>query len=162
MRQEDRALLNGLYAPLEQRRREIQSVLAGLFPVSTGWFNGHYRRDEHGEYAMDSFPIPEISVTGVCDVELHFDMTAVTAKLSRDKALRCTFEHWTGTSFEAYGVEDYLLDFYKDGMSVEEMRENIRKSGEEEVFFTFSFDVAVEAGSIAAFVQQLIDNGFYD
>lgn len=161
MNQADRQRLNRIYAPLEERRMRMHGALAAAFPVTAGWFNGHYRRDEAGEYGMDCFPIPEISVTGVCDVELHFDMTNVTAKLRREDVLACDFAPFADLDFVAYGVEDYLLDFRTEGISVEEMCRNVRRSDEKEVFFSFGFDAGVTGDKLVEFVQLLINCGFY-
>lgn len=161
MKQEDRTVLNGYYVPLEQRRRQMQAALAAEFPITMGWFNGHYRRDEAGEYGMDCFPIPEITVTGLCDVELHFDMVNVTTKLRREDALNNDFIPFTDVPFEAYGVQNYLLDFRTEGVSIDAMYDNIRNSDEQEVFFTFSLAAEVTTDTVTAFVQRLRNSGFY-
>lgn len=161
MNHTERTLLNSYYEPLEQRRKQMQAALSAKFLTTVGWFNGHYRRDEAGRYGMDCFPIPEITVTGLCDVELHFDRINVTTKLRREDALVCDFAPFADVEFEAYGLEDYLLDFRTEGVSVDTMRKNICCSREREVFFSFSFDAKVETEVIVAFVQLLTHNGFY-
>ena len=161
MNQANRTLLNSYYVPLEQRRKQMQAALAAKFTITVGWFNGHYRRDETGEYGMDCFPIPEITVTGLCDIELHFDMVNVTTKLRREDALTCVFTPFADMTFEAYGVEDYLLDFRTERVSVEDMRRNILRSNEKEVFFSFSFDTGVTEDTLIEFVQLLNNSGFY-
>lgn len=161
MNQMDRSLLNAYYAPLEQRRKRMQSALSAEFPITAGWFNGHFRRDAANQYEMDFFPIPVVSVTGVCDVELHFDTISVTTKLRREKALSCDLTLFEDVLFEAYGVEDYLYDFRTEGTPVEEMRANIRRSSEQEVFFSFAFETDVQMDVIVSFVKQLIGCGFY-
>lgn len=62
---------------------------------------------------------------GFCDVEIHLDYIAVTTKLSRQNALGNTFAKVSGYEFEAFGVEDYLSDYYHKGMSIQEMKKNI-------------------------------------
>ncbi len=157
----DRSLLNTYYAPLEQRRKPMQSALSAEFPITAGWFNGHFCRDVANQYEMDYFPIPVISVTGVCDVELHFDTISITTKLRREKALSCDLTMFADIHFEAYGVEDYLHDFRTEGTSVEEMRANIRCSSEQEVFFSFAFETDVQMDVMVSFVKQLSSCGFY-
>ena len=59
-------------------------------------------------------------------------------------------------------IEQYLdEDYYAPGMSMEDFRENMRKSQEEELGFTFQFDKDVDKDEMYGFVQLLRREGFY-
>ncbi len=141
--------LNALYAPMEEKARQIKRGLEGIFPsVQLGYYGGHWRRDEKGVYQMDAFPIPVLEVAGVCDVEISPDGVSLTVKLRRNAALAYQWEKLTDWEFEVYGTEDYTGDFYLPGMSLEQLRENIRKSGEQEIGVTFAFDFSVKVETL--------------
>lgn len=123
----------------EMKQAEIAGALfRGAFETESGWYNGHYRKNDAGEWGRDAFPIPVISVKGLCDIEIQFDEIAVSTTLKRDIALAYSFEKVADFSFEAYGVTDY----YHKGQTVQELRENIRACDETEIgfFFCFSFE----------------------
>lgn len=132
--------LNELYRPLNDRKNEITERLKQHgFQYTVGYYNGHYRKNEAGTYKMDYYPIPVISVTGFCDLELQFDSVDVTTKLRRTTALAYDYEPFKEYSFEAYGVEDYLADLYQAGDSLGDLRQRIALSGETEIGFSFRF-----------------------
>ena len=157
----ERAELNRIYCPLYMRSTEILSRFASqTFQAEMGWYSGHYSKNESGEYEMDYFPIPVISVKGCCDIETGLDKISITAKLKRSDALACSFED-IKVPFEAYGVEDYLADYYTAGMTLEELRENIRGCGEKEIGFCFLFESDEDKDRLFEFVKLLRKKGFY-
>ncbi len=59
-------------------------------------------------------------------------------------------------------IEQYLdEDYYAPGMSMEDFRENMRKSQEEELGFSFQFDKDVDKDEMYGFVQLLRREEFY-
>lgn len=154
--------MNVVYSQVDQKRAELLRALRGQ-PVecASGWYNGHYRRTESGDYQMDSFPIPVISVKDCCDIEINFDSITVSAKLARADALASTFEKFADIPFEVYGAENYLLDFYLDGMTVAQMHAMITGSTEKEIGVSFTFPFDVKAERICKFVEQLRHERFY-
>lgn len=154
--------LNGVYAPLERKAHQLLQGLRDRIPETEfGWYSGHYRRGRDGEYHRDFFPIPVIGVRGYCDIEIHLDCVAVTAKLKRGRALESSYEELKGFSFEAYGVENYLQDFYVAGSTVSQMKEAIRQSGESEIGFSFRMDFGIDGDGICEFLELLRREGFY-
>lgn len=154
--------INAVYSRLEQKRAELLQALCGqAVGCVSGWYNGHYRRTESGDYQMESFPIPVISVKDCCDIEIHFDSVTVSAKLSRSDALACSFEKFADIPFEVYGVENYLLDLYIAGMTVAQMHSKISDSAEKEIGVSFAFPLDVAAERICKFVGQLRHERFY-
>lgn len=154
-------LLNGIYRPLHERATELSKLLRekGL-DARLGWYNMHYRGTGGGEYAPDYFPIPVISIAGICDVEFNIDTVTVTAKLTRKDSLEKDIDG-IGVSYEAYGVNDYLNDFRAAETTSEQMRRAIAQSDEKEVFFGFLLPQYITADGIADFIERLRTQGFF-
>lgn len=154
--------INAAYDRLEMKQAGIvHALFHGRFELESGWYNGHYYRNDAGDWYRESYPIPVIGVKGVCDIEIQFDQISVSTKLKRDAALDYSFEKFSGYEFEAYGVEDYLADFRHDGQTVPEMKENICASDEKEVGFSFVFPFDTEEKQISEFVKLLRREHFY-
>lgn len=155
--------INAAYFLLERKRAEIVRFLSREgFALESGWYNGHYRRDEAGDWQRESYPIPVISVKGVCDIEIQFDEISVSAKLKRDAALENSFAAFAGYDFEAYGVRDYLADFYLQGQTVQEMKEKIRVSDEAEIGVSAVFTLDLNSNRLLEFVKLLRQEEFYN
>lgn len=154
-------LLNGIYRPLHERATALSKLLRekGL-DARLGWYNMHYRDTGGGEYAPDYFPIPVISIAGLCDVEFNIDTVNVTAKLTRKDSLEKNIDG-IGVSYEAYGVNDYLNDFRNAETTTEQMRRAIAQSDEKEVFFGFLLPQDIKADGIAEFIERLRLLGFF-
>lgn len=154
--------LNSIYSPLERKAHQLlQGLHHRVFDTQLGWYNGHYRMFADGRYHRDSFPIPVIEVKGYCDIEINLDCITATAKLKRTKSLEYSYEKVNSYSFEAYGVEDYLLDFYTTGSTISQMKDAIRLSNETEIGFSFRLDFDVGGDGIYEFVKLLRKEGFY-
>ncbi len=154
--------MNRVYFELNGKKNEIFGALRECgFELSAGWYNEHCAKDEGGGYCVSYYPIPVISVKGVCDVEVSFDGLSVTAHLKREAALEYSFEKIREYPFEAYGVEDYVSDYYRPGLTVQEMKENIARSDETEIGFAFMFPFEVDGEAVVEFVKLLRGEGFY-
>lgn len=154
--------INTVYYRLESKQIELVNALSHrMFELESGWYNGHYHEDEAGNWFRESYPIPVIGVKGLCDIEIPFDKITISTKLKRDIALVYSFEKFTEYEFEAYGVEDYLTDFYHSGQTVQELKENIRACDEKEIGFSFVFPFDVDGKKIFEFVKLLQREGFY-
>ena len=125
---------------MELKQAEIvHALFHRIFELESGWYSGHYHKGDNGNWFRESYPIPVISIKGFCDIEIQFDKISVSAKLKRNTALAYSFEKFAEYEFEAYGVEDYLADFYHSGQTVPELKENIRACDEKEIGFSFMF-----------------------
>lgn len=154
--------LDAAYLPLEQKRSALLRALSGRpCTLQCGWYNGHYSRAEDGGYRMDHYPIPVIEVRGCCDIEIGFGSIGISTKLSRADALERDFAKFSGVPFEVHGVDDFLADFLLPGMTLGQMRENIRASGEEDIGFSFTLPFETPEERVAAFIDLLIAEGFY-
>lgn len=161
----DRELLNKIdaaYRHLESKQAELAAALRrGALELAFGWYNGHYHKSDTGEWQREPYPIPVISVKGLCDLEIQFDQISVSAKLKREAALACSYEKFSEYEFEVYGVEDYLADFYHQGQTIRQMKENICACAEAEIGFSFVFPFEAEGKQIFEFVELLRREGFY-
>lgn len=155
-------LLNEVYCRLNAKCTELTEVLRREgFRAEWGFYSGHYHKNREGAYEMDHYPIPVLSVEGLCDIEISLDKIGVTAKKTRADALAASYDAFREIPFEAYGVEDYLSDYRPQGASVGEMKENIRRSGEAEIGFAFSFPFDTSGENFCAFTELLRREGFY-
>ena len=162
MEKELRNKLNTAYYRLEMKQAEIvHALFHKIFELEFGWYNGHYQKDDNGNYFRESYPIPVIGVKGFCDIEIQFDKISVSTKLKRNMALAYSFEKFAEYEFEAYGIENYLTDFYHTGQTVRAMKENIRACDEKEIGFSFVFSFDIEGNQIFEFVKLLRREGFY-
>ena len=154
--------INAAYYRLELKQTElVHALLHRIFELESGWYNGHYHKDETGNWFRESYPIPVIGVKGLCDIEIPFDKISISTKLKRNAALAFPFEKLAGYEFEAYGVDDYLADFYHPGQTVQDLKENIRACDEKEIGFSFVFPFDVDGKQIFEFVKLLRREGFY-
>ena len=154
--------INAVYYRLESKQIEFVNALSHrMFELESGWYNGHYHEDEAGNWFRESYPIPVIGVKGLCDIEIPFDKITISTKLKREAALAYSFEQFERYEFEAYGVEDYLTDFYHSGQTVQKLKENIRVCDEKEIGFSFVFPFDVDGKKIFEFVKLLRREGFY-
>ena len=152
-----RETLNAIYRPLESKRGAVQDALRPLgLRVASAYFNGHYQKDEDGDYVRNDYPIPVVEVTGLCDIEIEPDGLFVSASLSRDRALAYDFNRLRGYVYEVYGVQDYLTDY-----AGEDVKEAIRNSAEREIGFSFSFPFETEGETLCRFASFLREEGFY-
>ena len=152
-----RIQLNEIYNKLDNKAREISQSLKCDF----AYYNGHYSKNTKGDFEKDYFPIPVISVQGLCDIEIDLEQISVTTKLTKDAVLAYDFEKLRGYRFEAYGVENYLDDFYIAGDTISEMKEKVKQSSEENVFFSFIFSFEVESDAVCKFVNFISVEGFF-
>lgn len=137
--------LNTVYEPLSRRAALLCKALNETgSSAQWQWYANHSVFLE-GNYRTESFPIPVITVKGVCDIGLHLNELWMEFQLPRERAL--TFD-WSclAAPFEVYGVEDYLHDFYREGMEAERIAGRIEASGEQavNVACTFPWDTPDE------------------
>ena len=125
-----REQLNRLYRPLDERAQEYiaeMTKLHGGFKIESGFYNGHYHKNSEGNYRPDAYPIPVISVKGLCDIEIDFDGTSITSKLSKEQIISFDWNLLGNVKFEVYGVNDFLRD-YGDNYSACEISESVQNS----------------------------------
>ena len=153
----DRRQLNKIYEKLDEKAREISKLL----DCSYAYYNGHYNRNESDNYEIEYFPIPVITIKGVCDIEIGLDQISVTAKLSKKDALSYDYGKVKAFNFEAYGENNYLDDFYIAGSTIDGMIKKIEKSSESNIFFSFAFPYEMDSDDLCKFVKFIKSEGFF-
>lgn len=158
-----RYVLNRLYRPLDEKRRAILADLNDLHfanRIESGYYNGHYHKDTEGTCHGDAYPIPVISVMGLCDIEIDFDGISVTAKLSRQRAVSFDWTLFSNLRFEVYGVEDWMRD-YGNEQTVSELKNSVLSGEEKELFVTFLLPPMTDSEEIERLLQKLQTEQFY-
>lgn len=154
--------LNTAYNELEMKEAELAHALYHrIFELESGWYNNHYYKNDDGDWSRAAYPIPVMSVKGYCDIEISFEAVTISTKLRRKAALAYSYENISQYEYEVYGVEDYLTDYYHAGQTVQDLKDNIAKSDEKEIGFSFRFPFEVEGEQILEFVKLLRREGFY-
>lgn len=154
--------INAAYYRLEMKQTEIvHALFHRIFELESGWYNGHYHKNDDGEWCRESYPIPVIGVKGFCDIEIQFDKITVSTKLKRDAVLAYSFEKMACYEFEVYGVEDYLADYYHEGQTIQELKDNVSHCDETEIGFSFVFPFESAGKELFEFVKLLRRERFY-
>lgn len=159
----DRKELNEMYSCLRARCTQMmESLNHRAFASEWGWYGGHYYRNEEGEYERAEYPIPVISVKGLCDVEISLDQVTVSTKRRRLDTLEYSFEKFEGVPFECFSIENYLgEDYFNAQTSMEEFRTKMEKSQETALGFSFLFGFDTDADSLYQFAKLLRREGFF-
>lgn len=155
--------INAAYAQLEARMLAVCGSLRNrnrMFEPECGWYNGHYSLGEGG-WVRQAYPIPVVSVKGLCDIEISFSGMTLTTKLSRARALEYSFDKLADYDFEAYGVEDYLCTLRSAGESLEAFKRNLASTVEQEIFISFTIPDDMTGDEIYNFAKLLKCEGFY-
>ena len=160
---EKRDALNRIYEPLSLRLQELMAGLkmCGEFKLSSGFYNNHSYKNEAGEYVADCFPIPVVSVEGLCDIEIDIEGISITSKLTKENALTFDCSKVQCSRLEIYGVEDYLTDYYASGDNLQDALQKIKECSELELFYSFYYSESVETKAICEAVKCLRENNFF-
>ena len=158
-----RSTLNKLYKPIIDKFYEItfQFVkLHGGYDCTSGFYNGHYHKNENSNYQEDKYPIPVISVTNICDIEIDFDNICITSKLSKEQIQSFDLDKLKDYAFEVYGVKNYLKD-YGSNLDINCIKQETSPSKETEFFVSFHFPFETSGEDILKFVRILRKWMFY-
>lgn len=160
--EQEKQRMNEIYFALSTKQAQLfHGLYHRIFQLSSGFFNGHEHETEDGGWQMDYYPIPVISVKGLCDVEISLDGISVTTKKRRGDALAYSFEKLRGYSFEAFGVDNYTETYFQKGSTIDGMKAAISRSEETEIGFCFSLPWEVDGDKIYEFAKLLRREGFY-
>ena len=154
--------LNKIYQRLELKCCQLASDLYHrVFDIEQRYYSSCRRREDNGNFAIDYFPIPIIEVKGYCDIEVNLDHIAVITRLRGKDALEQTYEKFAKYEFEAWGADDHIGVWYRAGMTIEEFKETVHISDEEEIFFSFRFPFDVDSNTMYEFAKLLRREEFY-
>lgn len=158
-----RKLLNALYEPLQKRADMLYGIINKEklgYELRRGYFGGHYRKNARGEYEMDFYPVPEIELRGLCDIEVGFSETGVTAKLEKKRLADLDAGGLAPYRFTVSGVEEWEIDL-GDQSDFAAVVKNAENSIETELFFCFTLDADASGEEITELVKRLKESGFY-
>ena len=158
-----RSMLNDLYSPIIDKTYKIVSSLTKLhggFNVVSRFYNGHYHKNSEGSYKEDKYPIPVITISGLCDIEIDFDNICITSKLSKDQIQLLDWNVLKGKHFEVYGLENYLLDYGNED-DIDTMKNDTLASKEKEFFITIYLPTNIPTEDVIELLRLLKNNGFY-
>lgn len=158
-----RDILNRIYAPIVAKSRGLTAALAEhrpAFEIIKGFYNCHYHKNALGEYTADVYPIPVLSIRGLCDIEIDCENISLTAKLAKENITNFDWHKLGGAAFEVYGVKDYLKD-YGDSQNVQAIAARVFSSEEEAFFVTIRFNFNMDNAEIINFIYILQENDFY-
>ena len=159
----DKKELNELYKALYTKAQRIRDLYLSTHykrKCIMGFYNGHYSKNEEGTYEMEYYPIPVISIIDCCDIEIGLGKISISTKLSKFDAETFDYSLIEKYEFEAYGVENYLEDYYTKGSTINEFVHRVKESNEQHIGFSFIFD-DVDEDSVCAFVDLLFNNKFF-
>lgn len=87
--------MNAAYDRLEKKHDALAHAFSQCeLELESGWFNGHYQKNEDGSFSRDSYPIPVLSVIGVCDTELQFDRIRMRFQNENGDHIWNTYDVW--------------------------------------------------------------------
>ena len=160
--EQEKQRMNEIYFTLCTKQAQLfHGLYHRIFELNSGFYNGHERQTPDGGWQMDYYPIPVISVKAF-SMWRSAQMAFLTPQRKSEKMRwPIPFEKLRGYSFEAFGVESYLDTFYRDGMTIAELKENISRSEEREIGFCFSLPWDTDGEAMYEFAKLLRLEGFY-
>ena len=162
MIQADIPELNRVYSALQDKLTELtQGLSHRIFRLEAGWHNGHYTKGAAGAWQMDFYPIPVLTVTNLCDIEIGLSEITVSTKLNRETALEYSFSKFSGIPFEAFSVKDYHVDYYTEEMTMEQFHTNLKNSGEAEIGIQFRLPFEITGEGLYDFCKLLRKEKFF-
>lgn len=125
--------LNSIYEPLHKSAISICNELKRMnYSVEWGYYGFHSVK-YNNEYVTEAFPIPVITVKNICEIGINLDHIFIEGKLKIEDAINFNFTLLQDYTFEVYGIEDYLNDFYNENLDMAGIPSRIMESDEKEI-----------------------------
>ena len=146
-------ILNEIYEPVYNHSKNFVSLAKrrGL-DSKIGFFNMHLKKID-GDFKVEYFPIPVVTISEICDVGFDFDRTFVEFKVSRDFAIKFGWKTLSCYDFELFGCKNYLNDFYCKKSDINDINRRILNSDEQEVCAEFTFKYLEQASKLFEFIS---------
>lgn len=151
--------LNEIYKVLDERKDAVKTALKDYSPKS-GYYNGHYYRNDEGQYEITYYPIPVVEIRGLCDVEINLDDMSVSTKLEKRRIPSFDLSVLGNVYFECTGVDDYLADLYRSDLPRKVLLKNVERFPEDVISFCFTLEKD-DLGSLVKLVSALKEHGFF-
>ena len=104
--------LQKIYAKLDDQQAIIyQALRRRVWTLESGWFNGRFHKTIGDRYVREAYPIPVISIIGLCAIAVHFVKVSILTRLEREIALDRNFDRFVNLYFIARSSDDDTLIF---------------------------------------------------
>lgn len=160
----DRQELNEIYSRLDIKSHELSNPFLsehGAFKCKVTFQNGFYNKDEKGDYLMDSFPIPIVSISQICDIQVGLENIFVCTKIDKEDATFFEYDKLMDFDFEVYENDRHSGILYEKGKDIQELKKLIKESGLHEFGFCFTFPHSIDGVFMYGFVKLLRKEGFF-
>ena len=153
--------LNEWYYWLEIKQAEIVHALHHrVFELESGYYNGYRRRDGDA-VVTDYFPIPVITVKGVCDVEIHPDHIEISAYRNLHDTVGYSFDKFSGCTYTVFEAEDADEILFDSKTQNPEREHILRRSADKKILFSFVLGFDTDGIAVYEFVKLLRRERFY-
>lgn len=147
--------LNSTYEPLYKYAVNLVKELRKLnYDVEWGYYGLHSIK-RNDEFITEFFPIPVVTVKNICDIGIDLNSIFIETKLKSDDAINFDYLLLKEYSFEVYGIDNYLNDFYNKSLDIIKIPERIKKSGEKEIGIQILLKSNSPFSKIIEFVEKL-------
>jgi len=148
-------MLNREYEPLRAHTHQVLKALkASQFEYEWGYFAQHSVRNGEACF-FEHYPIPVITVRGICEIGFDLNQTFIEFVLGKAKALELDFTQLQGFDFEVYGMKEYLSDFYNSQMDIKDLHARILAGDGNEIGVSFLFGRLEPAENIVRMVNKI-------
>lgn len=160
----DRRIINDDYKELDYTLNDIFNSLFRLpdeYTYKIGYFNYRYFKNKNNNsYELEYFPIPVISILGICDIEIDFDQIRFVSKIKHYSALIYDYYELNGYEFDLYQLDNQAYKLYKSGDSTDGLSFLLSKIDAKEIGITFYF-TKDNLPDVVEFISFLDNQGFY-
>ena len=110
-------VVNDSYRTLSERAIMLRNTLEKLgYNVEWGYYDRH-TVTVNGDNFLEYYPIPVLTVNGICDIAVDFLQVSIDGKLfAAEFEEKLDFAKLKSHGFECYGAENYLESLYVPGM----------------------------------------------
>lgn len=155
--------LSDIYHPLELKAFHLyQGLQHRIFDPRLSYYSGHSRISADGSRRIDWYPLPVVTLDGLCDVVVDLDRVVVDAKLHREAASTLPFEQFEKYEFYICGAYDDIIYHHRADADTAPAREAAIASGEKLLSFSFHLDFEIDGDSMYEFAKLIRRRGFCD
>ena len=134
--------LNQIYI---RANNDYKDLLNRRFTCQLVFFKENYLQVD-GQYQLQHYPIPIITVNEIGDIGYNLDMIFFEFAFEKSDFLEIDLSHILNhdNAIEIYGGDDCLADFYQKGDTQEIIREKVQHSYEQNIMMSVYFDYAYD------------------
>lgn len=145
--------LNQIYI---RANNDYKDLLKRRFVCQLEFFKENYLQVD-GQYQLQHYPIPIISVNEIGDIGYNLDRIFFEFAFEKEDFLYTDLSYFINhyDSIEIYGGHDCLVDFYQKGDPPEKIRNKVQHSDEQTIMLSVYFEYAYE-GLIDTFIKMAI------